>query len=118
MNDLNSLLVEGVIKQVDFEEKSARLVIENRRVFKNRDGALDTELCSFVVRIQGESLIESARKYANLGRKVRVVGRIYDDSDKEMRVIVIAEHIEFCPGFKAKGERGETPQGESGAIKN
>jgi single-stranded DNA-binding protein len=99
-HDLNSIILEGEVKEAGFDEEFARLVIETSRVFKNGDGALETELCCYVVRIQHETLIKAAKKHATLGRKVRVVGRLYNDSYKEMRVIVIAEHIEFRPEFK------------------
>jgi single-stranded DNA-binding protein len=107
VNDLNSTLLEGTIEKAEFEGESARLLLNSQRVFK-KDGGLQTENSGFVVRTDSKELVKAAKKQAVPGTKVRVVGRLYNDWDKEMRVVIIAEHIEYrTPSTTAShGESG------------
>jgi single-stranded DNA-binding protein len=86
--------LDGTIEKAEFEGESARLLLNSQRVFK-KDGGLQTENNGFVIRIDHKNLVEAAKKQAVPGTKARVVGRLYNDSDRKMRVVIIAEHIEY-----------------------
>lgn len=91
MNTLNSLIIEGKIK--DFLDNG--VVIENVRHYKNADGDDKEEKSEFDVICYGNLLI-ALLKYGKKEGGIRVVGRLkltrWNDVSK---VVIIAEHIEF-----------------------
>ena len=95
MNTLNSLIIEGKIKE--FLDNG--VVIESIRHYKNADGNDKEEVSEFDVICCGNLLV-ALLKYGKLEGGIRVVGRLkltrWNDGDKMCsKVVVIAEHIEF-----------------------
>lgn len=100
MNDLNSLIIEGVVKGEPHHEELAgsnrlSFTIESCRYYKTRDGNNATERSLFKVvaygRISGTPLTD--------GTGVRIVGRLREntwstDGVTHSEVQVVAEHIE------------------------
>jgi len=110
MNNLNSVLIEGVVVSSPQLSETAKgksfceFVIASRRCFKDaaKDGALN-EAVSFI-RIEAyEKLAETCCKTAKRGRYIRVVGRLKQTGwtgEGEMRypkIVLSVEHIEVRP---------------------
>ncbi len=103
MNTLNSIILEGTVSTlVEPVKDTFTFSIISERNYKNAAGEIQTETSSFEIVTYGQ-LAEIANKQCQLGRGVRIVGRLkqtqWADSDgkKWSKVIVIAEHIEFKP---------------------
>ena len=97
MNHLNSVLIEGVLcdnavfyKGVDNEERCAFGITSTR--YYQEDGALKKQVCNFSIRFSTPDLVKAARKYAQKGRGVRVVGRLESTLGDAW---VEAQHIEY-----------------------
>lgn len=106
-NNLNSVIVEGLIRGESIEKTTpnyACFSVEVKREYKI-DGEIITEVSVFDIEAFGK-LAESVKKYLDNGAKVRVVGRltqkVYELSDGKRRakVIIIAEHIELAQKIK------------------
>ena len=105
MNCLNSIIIEGTIKEVDKKEtlygSTLILSIDVSRTYRNADGENVEEISSFEVSYSlNHAQVGLLNKFKE-GEKIRVVGRLHqikwtDASGKLCsRVDVIAEHIEF-----------------------
>ncbi len=100
MNNLNSLILEGVVKGEPHHEEvgaSNRMyfTVEVARYYKTRDGNDATELSQFKIVAYGRMCDTPLKD----GMGVRLVGRIkqntWGDGDvTHSEVIVVAEHIE------------------------
>ena len=103
MNNLNSILLEGIL------EKEPQLLtapqgkslctftlssIHSYGTFEKRE----TETSSFDIETHGR-LAEVCGDYLRAGRGVRVVGRL---KQRDSRVLIVAEHVEFKPKPPAK----------------
>lgn len=115
MNDLNSILVEGVLicdprlmsgfygikKGFYGRERHCRFSIEVKRCYK-QDEEYQQEISYFDIVIFGR-LAETCAESLKKGRGVRVVGRLKQNRWKNAEgvlcsdVIVVAEHMEFKP---------------------
>jgi single-stranded DNA-binding protein len=101
MNNLNSLIIEGVVKGEPHNEEvgaSNRLyfTVEVARYYKTRDGNDATELSQFKVVAYGYMSTLPLKD----GMGVRIVGRLKqntwtDDGVSHSEVQVVAEHIEI-----------------------
>jgi single-strand DNA-binding protein len=102
MNNLNSLVLEGVIKGEPHHEevgasKRMYFTVEVARYYKTRDGSDATELSQFKVVAYGYMSTIPLKD----GSGVRLVGRLKQDkwTDKDgvahSEVQVVAEHIEI-----------------------
>ena len=101
MNNINSLILEGVVKGEPHNEEvgaSNRMyfTIEVARYYKTRDGNDATELSQFKVVAYGRM----ASLPMEVGKQVRVVGRLrenkwVDSGVTHSEVQVVAEHIEI-----------------------
>lgn len=107
MNMLNSLIIEGTVSTLLKPTKDVySFGIACDRYYKDVNGEDQKEVSYFDVIIYG-SMAEIANKQCQVGRGVRIVGRLkqtqWTDSDgkKWSKVVVIAEHIEFKPMAKA-----------------
>lgn len=108
MNNLNSLIIEGVVKgEPRYEEVGASsrvyFTIEVARYYKTRDGNDATELSQFNIVAYG--CMTSAPLKDGVG--VRVVGRLkqntwVDGDVTHSEVQVVAEHIEVRGGKNGK----------------
>ena len=104
MNNLNSLIIEGVVKgEPHNEEVGASNVmyftLEVARYYKTRDGNGVTELSQFKIVAYGQMAEYMASLPLKDGGGVRVVGRLkqntWDDNGvTHSEVQVVAEHIE------------------------
>lgn len=92
MNDLNSVLFEGVVDCLHANKTNCDFDVVSRRIFKDEKGfrhEQDTRV--HVTTIGG--LAESCKEYLTEGRGVRVVGRLGQLGG--FPVLIFAEHIEF-----------------------
>ena len=101
MNDLNSIILEGKVVEKPMFDDTGKLVsalfpISVRRTFKTSNDETLEESYKFDIETYGE-LAKACNKYCNLNRGVRVVGRL---AEREGKVSVVAEHIEFKPQIK------------------
>jgi single-stranded DNA-binding protein len=102
MNNLNSVLVEGVIletQEYSESEKRCAFTIESNRYYKTADGSNRKKASIFTVVVTGEIAEVCSKKNKGLG--VRVVGRI--DTAENNAVFIQAEHIEYRPEKSGKG---------------
>jgi single-stranded DNA-binding protein len=102
MSNLNSVLVEGVILEIQeyFENaKRCTFTIESNRYYKTADGSSRKNTAIFTVVVTGEMAEVCSRKNKGLG--VRVVGKIDTYGDNVM--FIEAEHIEYKPAKPGKG---------------
>lgn len=111
MNNLNSILLEGnlvrdpELKQTPTGTSVGNFSIAVNRTYKRNDEVVD-EVSFFPIETWGK-LAETCNEYLSKGRGVRVVGRLKQDrwTDEEgkpqIRVKVVAEHVEFKPQQKA-----------------
>ncbi len=106
MNNLNSVLIEGVLKQdpkmviEDNGRTTAELTISSERNYKQND-EYHKEVSLFDIRVFGRQA-EVCSEHLTKGRGVRIVGRLKqelvgDDGDVRSNVFIIAEHVEFKP---------------------
>ena len=123
MNALNSIILEGVVsKEAKLYEpvegfKVCKFQIAVTRTYKNRNDESVEEVSHFDIEVYGTSA-EFAEKKAVLGRELRVVGRLKEDTYieaseiikpkpvKVSRVYVIGEHIEYKK-WNSKGEKND-----------
>lgn len=115
MNSLNSILLEGVLKEdpikKDLPEGGSvcEFTVASDRFYK-KNNELEKEVSYFEVEAwskMGEACLKSLKK----DRGVRVVGRIkqdrWTDADgiERSKVKVVAEHVEFKPVLPATEEK-------------
>lgn len=111
MNNLNSILLEGVLLS-DAEGKTdsrgmflGSFVVVSKRQSENEID--QAEVSRFEVEIYGEKA-KACLKELSQDRAVRVVGRLKqcrqmdEAGNVRSRVIVVAEHLEFRPLIKSK----------------
>jgi single-strand DNA-binding protein len=111
MSNLNSILVEGdVIGDPKFNINSegvficCKFTISSCRYFKT-DTGLEKEVSYFDIETWYK-LAEQCAKRGHKGRGVRVVGRLKQerwndiDGKPQSKIIIVAEHVEFKPGFE------------------
>ena len=108
MNNLNSLIIEGVVKGEPHKEEvgaSNRMyfTVEVARYYKTRDGNDATELSQFKVVVYGRMCDTPLKD----GVGVRLVGRLkqntwVDGGVTHSEVQVVAEHIEVRGGRNGK----------------
>ena len=101
MNNINSLILEGVVKGEPHNEEvgaSVRMyfTVEVARYYKTRDGNLATELSQFKVVAYGRMCDTPLKD----GSEVRLVGRLkqntwVDGGVTHSEVQIVAEHIEI-----------------------
>jgi single-strand DNA-binding protein len=114
MNNLNSILIEGILVRDPLLRTTAKgtslctFSLASNRFFK-QDSKLEREVGFFDV----ETWAKLAEHCYNLGRKgrgVRVVGRLKQDrwtgqdGKAHSRVSIVAEHVEFKPDIKTEDE--------------
>ncbi len=106
MNNLNSVLIEGILtkdpKMVieDNGRTTAEFSISSERYHK-QDDEYHKEVSHFDICVFGKQA-EACNEYLTEGRSVRIVGRLKqelmgDDEDVRSNVFIIAEHVEFKP---------------------
>lgn len=104
MSDLNSVILEGVIKEVHFTPLSSNPVslrLESVRSFRNRQGYL----CRTVMQVTVDLKSYAPAKFPVLfsTQRIRVVGRL---SSVSGLVSIIPEYIEARPPLNIE-EEGE-----------
>jgi single-strand DNA-binding protein len=122
MNNLNSILIEGILVRDPLLRTTAKgtslctFSLASNRFFK-QDSSLEKEVGFFDV----ETWSKLAEHCYNLGRKgrgVRVVGRLKQDrwtgqdGKAHSRISIVAEHVEFKPDIKKEDE----PRQNSGNV--
>jgi single-strand DNA-binding protein len=109
VNNLNSILIEGNLVRDPVSKTTAKgtplctFSIASNRYYK-QDGVLQKEV-SYIDIETWSKTAEYCTKNGEKGRGVRVVGRLKQerwvgtDGSNRSRIAVVAEHIEFRPGF-------------------
>jgi single-strand DNA-binding protein len=123
MNNLNSILIEGNLlrdPQLRSTLKGTQVtqvvsfMLASNRYYKN-EMTFEKEVSFFNVEAWSK-LAEYAYRIGKKGRGVRVVGWLKQDrwqgvdGKPKARVTIVAEHIEFRPEFKKKGQPQEVPE--------
>jgi len=116
LNNLNSVLIEGTLAEdPDFRAtpKSARSVctfkLASNRCYKE-DNKLKQEVYHFSIETW-DGLAERVYDLGKKGRGVRVVGHLKEycwitvRGERQSKVTVVAEHVEFSPEFKKTSTR-------------
>jgi len=113
MNNLNSVLIEGNIVadpelQTTSEGKSICMFSVASDRFSKKGEEIEKETSFFDI-VSYSRLAESCADLGKKGRGVRAVGRLKQDrwtdpfnGQAMSRIVIIAEHVEFRPEFKAK----------------
>lgn len=106
MNSLNQIILEGENVRVIKDNNSLfAFLLEVKRTFKNANGEMVEEISNFEIE-NWAGLAEVCRRMCNVGRGVRIVGRLkqnrWEDDMGMMKtkVVVISEYIEFKPYLK------------------
>jgi single-strand DNA-binding protein len=114
MNNLNSVLIEGIITRDAVLKNTAKgtavcnFSLASNRFYKNNDG-MEKEVSFFYVETWAK-LAETCGAKGNKGRGVRVVGRLKQDrwngadGKNHSKVVIVAEHVEFRSEFKKNKE--------------
>ena len=94
MNELNSIIIEGTIKEISFcdlpsGKKVAQFVIAHKRFSTNESGERVENVENFNIEAWG-NLSEIIEKNGKIDRGIRIVGRLSNNK-------VVAEHFEFRP---------------------
>lgn len=102
MNNINSLIIEGKIEEIQKGETKTVCKISTERFFKNSSGYTVKETSIFECLFYG-NLAELVNKKCDVGRCVRIVGRLRQDifinemGKKESQTVIISEHLEIKP---------------------
>lgn len=120
MNSLNSILIEGnltkdpVLNETPKGTMVCTLSLASNRFYKQNE-EMQREVSFFDVEVWAR-LAEACAENLKKGRGVRVVGRLKQDrwTDAEgkshEKVRIVAEHVEFKPQFRNKGEESRTEE--------
>jgi hypothetical protein len=98
---MNSIIFEGVITELTFDgegeaERCAFVLAAWDIHVKEGEDDIQTLEDDVRVEVRGEGLVGPARRYARIGRKVKVVGKIARakiDND----LYIVAEHTNYWP---------------------
>ena len=125
MNNLNSVLLEGnLVRDPELNYSSKGTPVCSFSVACNRYFKQDDEVqeeVSYIDITTWSRLAEVCNEYLAKGRGVRVVGRLKQDrwtndvGKTRSKIHIIAEHVEFKPNFKAKGEDSQQKELEEAA---
>lgn len=115
MNELNSLIIEGnLVRDPVLSETPKGTVFCTFTIASNRMYILNNEPIREVSYFEIEAwtkMAEICKEYGEMGRGVRVVGRLKQDrwvgksGEHFSKVKVVAEHVEFKPKFTPKKEK-------------
>lgn len=127
MAELNSVLLEGVLvrnpeRKMLGERTVVRFPIAVHRYYKGKNNESVTETSFFDVQAWG-GIADAAERFLSIGRTIRVLGRLKQDTwlEKEKnvhreKVFVIANHLEFRP--KVRDEKGNVVLGTPITLDN
>ena len=108
MNTLNSVLIEGVVSGepkasvADGGVAICTFQLQAERCARVED-VVDTDVSRYTIRTSGR-LADACIKSIGSGTGVRVIGRLHED--KELGVIIVADHIEWKPAVKPGQDDG------------
>jgi len=98
MNDLNSVLLGGVVHTTPVTKgNECRFDIGSRRASKADDGHWELTPHLFTI-LTKDRLAKTCQRDIRKGRKVRVVGTLVLDEDGG--VDILADHVEYRPSSK------------------
>ncbi len=104
MNQMNSLVIEGTVKNFKSNEKCAEFQISSKRFYRNAYGEKAEETSVFDCEAGG--ILQDLLVANNSEQTVRIVGRLKqyrwkDETGKNhSKVVIVCEHIEFIPTIK------------------
>lgn len=103
MNQINSIILEGVISNKQEEKDFCNVSIKNFRTYKDKQGTPMEKYSEFVVQCRNKTA--EVLKHSQVGNVMRVVGRLEEERYKHngkflTRVIIVAEHIEMIFGLE------------------
>lgn len=112
MNDMNSLILEGNVKEIS-EQKSktgdavCSIAVATRRFYRTSSGEPMEDVAEFNVECNG-IVAELAAKQAYHERGIRIVGQLRqreqttEDGRQRQKVYIFAEHIDYKPDLRKK----------------
>jgi single-strand DNA-binding protein len=127
MNNLNSILIEGnLTRDPELSYCSngtpwCKFSVAVNRFYKQEDEK--RKEVSFIDVSTYAKTAEACAEYLKKGRGVRVVGRLKQDSWKDVdgksrtKLYIVAEHVEFKPNLKRQEENGEEEKTEGSEPK-
>ena len=95
-NNLNSIIIEGIVEKCEKVENATFMRLHMRRYFKDNCGEIHEEHTYVDVEAYGK-LASSCSELLTEGAGIRVVGRIKSINYENYRIVVHAEHIEAKP---------------------
>ncbi len=128
MNPLNSIIIEGNVKEftsnlntVNAVAPQGTLMLECKRKYKDGDGTFKDEVSTFKVRLYGQLCIflDNAYKQGKKVDGIRVVGRMkqerWQDSTGKAHsaICIIAEHLDLKPCPEMSSEEQEEDSEDS-----
>lgn len=117
MNNLNSILVEGnLTKDPAISYTPSGTPVTSFSIAVNRKYRVNDDYKEEVAYLDIESwgkTAENCAEFLKKGRGVRIVGRLRQDrweskGSKHSKIIIVAEHVEFKPLFKAQNKETAT----------
>ena len=100
MNMLNQIIIEGIVEQEGLYNEENMIYANNIsciRYNQTENGEHSEEKVTAPFACYGK-LAECVSKYAFVGRKLRIVGRMKNFKLEETsRLGILVEHVEFCP---------------------
>lgn len=107
MNQINSLIIEGIAENCKSNEKSAEFQISVKRFYRNADGEKVEETSVFDCEAWGSLKDCLVRVFGEKSeRPIRIVGRLKQNRWKDengkchSKAVIVCEHIEFKPIVK------------------
>ena len=111
MNNLNSVLIDGNLTKdpaLSYTKAGTAVTtfsIAVNRQYRSNDDEYKEEVAYLEIESWGKTA-ENCNEFLKKGRGVRVVGRLKQErwestGSKHSKIIIIAEHVEFKPNFKA-----------------
>lgn len=107
MNQINSLIIEGIAENFKSNEKRAEFQISVKRFYRNADGEKVEETSVFDCEAWGSLKDCLVRVFGEKSeRPIRIVGRLKQNRWKDengkchSKAVIVCEHIEFKPIVK------------------
>lgn len=96
MNMLNSVILEGNIKGYTKNSEFIDLVVASSRYSKNENNERIETITEVNCRVSG-AMRGTAERFAEIGRRVRIVGHL---AGTDGHIVLVCEHIEYKLGKK------------------
>ena len=92
-NNLNSVLLEGYIKDLEHGQDLTSFWCKSRQITRDKKGKLAELFHTIKIRVFSDKLREACHKFGKDDQGIRIVGALRSGDD--LSVWIEAEHIEF-----------------------